>query len=113
MNQDKGKGMPHYMSPSIAKEQDLEKKGYTTNFKLTEESLQAVGTGKVYKPNQLKIVEHFRFEGVSDPDYMDVLYVIETEDGTKGMIIDAFGAYSDAALSEFLKGVEDETIKNL
>ena len=44
---------------------------------------------------------------------MDVLYVIETEDGTKGLVIDGFGAYSDAALSEFFKEVEDNTVKNL
>ena len=113
MNEDKEKGMPNYMSPSIVKEQELERKGYTTNFKITEEGLQAVGTGKVYKQNELKIVEHFRFEGVSDPDYMDVLYVIEANDGIKGIVVDAFGAYSDAGISEFFKGVKDETIKGL
>ena len=113
MNEDKGKGMPHYMSPAIAKEQDWERKGYTANFKLTEEGLMAVSTGRVYKPNQLKIVEHLRFEGVSDPDYMDVLYIIEAEDGTKGIVIDAFGTYSDADLSEFFKEVKDETISKL
>ena len=113
MNEDKGTGMPHYMSSAIVKEQEFEKNGYTTNFKLTDDGLLAVGTGKVYKPQQLKIVEHFRFEGVSDPDYMDVLYVIETEDGIKGLVIDGFGAYSDAALSEFFKEVEDNTVRNL
>ena len=39
MNEDKGKGMPHYMSPAIVKEQELEKNGYTANFKLTDDGL--------------------------------------------------------------------------
>jgi hypothetical protein len=34
---------------------------------------------------------------------MSVLYAVETNDGTKGTILDAYGTYADANLGEFLK----------
>jgi hypothetical protein len=55
----------------------------------------------------MKIVEHFRFEGDSDPADMTVVYALEANDGVKGTVIDAFGTYSNPKLSEFLRKVEE------
>jgi len=35
------------------------------------------------------------------------LYAIETDDGTKGTLTDAFGPYADENVNKFLKNVED------
>ncbi len=53
------------------------------------------GTGKFYKPEDLKIIRTYRFEGESDPADSTVLYVIEANDGLIGYSIDAYGAYSN------------------
>ncbi len=34
------------------------------------------------------------------------MYVIETNDGIKGTLVDAYGAYADVQLSEFINQVE-------
>jgi hypothetical protein len=38
---------------------------------------------------------------------MSILYVIETSDGRKGTLIDAYGLYADDNIGEFMKEVED------
>jgi hypothetical protein len=35
------------------------------------------------------------------------MYVIETNDGLKGTLVDAFGVYSDQNVGEFFKQVEN------
>ena len=82
--------------------------GYTEDFKVTEEGLQGMNNHTVYQPTQLQVVNFFRFEGMSDPDDNAVLYVIETEDGTKGTLTDAYGNYSDDDTGAFMKKVETE-----
>jgi hypothetical protein len=85
----------------------LVEKGYTDQFQITEQGLKNVETGKVYSPSEVQVPNFFRFEGISDPDDMSILYVVETSDGHKGTIIDAYGLYSDDDLGEFMKEVED------
>ena len=40
--------------------------------------------------------------------YVDLprLYVIETDDGTKGTLVDAYGTYADAQVHKFMQQVE-------
>jgi hypothetical protein len=57
-------------------------KGFTTS------------NGKVYRPEDLKIIRTLRFEGQSDPADMEILYIITTDDGLVGYSLDAYGAYS-------------------
>jgi hypothetical protein len=61
----------------------------------------------------LKILEHFRYEGITNPDDEAVMYVVETNDGLKGIIVDAFGIYANSELADFMKKVEDLTVKNI
>ena len=85
------------------------KEGYTEDFKMTEQGLESLQKHNNYGPEQIQIVNFFRFEGQSDPDDNAILYVIETSDGTKGTLIDAYGVYNDPKVSKFMKDVE--TIK--
>ena len=83
----------------------LRQKGFTANFELLNKKFRAVDSGETFTADQLTIVEHHRFEGVSDPDDMAVLYAIEASDGTRGTIADAFGPQADPDLGAFLKNV--------
>jgi len=51
------------------------------------------------------IREYDRFEGVSDPDDMAILYALESSSGVRGTLVDAFGVYSNPAISAYLKRV--------
>ena len=53
------------------------------------------------------MVNFFRFEGTSSPEDNAILYVIETSDGEKGTLVDAYGMYSDPYVDRFIKNVED------
>jgi hypothetical protein len=37
---------------------------------------------------------------------MSILYAIETSDGTKGTLVDAYGLYADEQTGSFMKEVE-------
>lgn len=80
--------------------------GYTEDFKVTDNGLEALQHTQKYKPEEVQVVNFFRFEGISDPDDNAILYVIRTTDGTKGTLIDAYGVYNDARISQFMKEVE-------
>lgn len=108
------KNMP-YMKSLATCVNRMSTEGYTEDFKITDGGLESLNNQKRYKPEQIQIVNFFRFEGMSDPDDNAVLYVIETTDGTKGTLIDAYGIYNDARISRFLKDVEfiqKKTVKN-
>jgi len=80
--------------------------GYTEDFKITDQGLESLHKHGNYKPEQIQVVNFYRFEGESDPDDNAILYIIETNDGTKGTLIDAYGVYNDPKLSQFMKDVE-------
>lgn len=85
--------------------EDLQKRGFTANFEFLNNTFQALDSGKAFQSGDLTIVEHHRFEGVSDPDDMSVVYAIEAADGTRGILVDAFGVYATPDLGAFLKDV--------
>ena len=86
--------------------------GYEQNFKVTDQGLQSLETEKIYKPDQVQIVNFFRFEGASDPSDSAILYVIETDDGAKGSLTDAYGMYADPEIDKFVQDVENISKKH-
>jgi len=88
------------------------KDGYTENFKITEQGLQSLETEKLYTPEQVQIVNFFRFEGASDPSDSAILYIIEANDSAKGTLTDAYGMYADPNIDQFIKEVENISKKH-
>jgi hypothetical protein len=86
--------------------QDLKARGYSENFEFLNNAFRALNTGRTFRAEELTIREHHRFEGESDPDDQSVVYAIETRDGTRGVLTDAYGVYASPELGEFLKDVK-------
>jgi len=85
----------------------LETKGYTDQFRVEKGKLLSIkDSKKKYKAKDVMAANFFRFEGISNPDDMSVLYAIETSDGNKGTLVDAYGLYADDDTGEFMKEVE-------
>lgn len=85
----------------------LETEGYTDQFKVEKGALLSLKESKKkYKAADVKAANFFRFEGISDPDDMSILYAIETSDGTKGTLVDAYGNYSDDDTGAFMQDVD-------
>jgi hypothetical protein len=84
----------------------LEHEGYTDQYKVEKGRLCDVTNNKKYKAKDVKAVNFYRFEGISNPDDMSILYAIETSDGRKGTLVDAYGFYSDDETGEFMNQIE-------
>jgi hypothetical protein len=95
---------PEYMTMTEALK-GLRSRGFTTNFAFLHHAFCAVESGKTFKPEELTIREHHRFEGISDPDDESVVYAVETHDGLRGTIVDAYGIYANSELEAFLEKV--------
>ncbi|HEX8313805.1 MAG TPA: hypothetical protein VF609_02350 [Flavisolibacter sp.] len=87
---------------------NLEKHGYNEQFRVEDKKLVSLTTSKSYDAKDVKAANFYRFEGITDPDDMSILYAIETSDGAKGTLMDAYGRYSDEDTGEFMKQVELE-----
>ncbi|MEL4308063.1 phosphoribosylpyrophosphate synthetase [Joostella sp. CR20] len=91
-----------YESLSIAIE-DLKRKGYTEDYNLCEVGVENRSKHSVCTAADLNVVDYYRFEGDSNPDDNSVLYVIETSFGDKGLLVDAYGAYSGNISREMIE----------
>jgi hypothetical protein len=87
-------------------------KGYTENFKVITKGLATQDEQSIYAPQDVAISNFYRFEGYSDPQDNSILYLIETTDGRKGTLIDAYGAEADVKISNFVREIEDIQKKN-
>lgn len=85
----------------------LTRDGFEAQFKVVKNGLKSLSTDKVYCPEDIRIVSFYRFEGESDPADNSILYAIETSDGEKGTLTDAYGIYNDANVTEFIREVEE------
>lgn len=81
--------------------------GFGTQFKAIKTGLKSLSTEKVYSPEEIKILNFYRFEGDSDPSDNSILYAIESIDGERGTLTDAYGPYSDTNVTNFIQQVEE------
>ena len=84
---------------------DLARRGFTESLAVVGNELCTTKMQKIFRPDEVVIREYRRFEGVSDPDDMSIVYAIETEGGIRGILVDAYGVYADPAVSAFLSKV--------
>jgi hypothetical protein len=75
----------------------LQAKGYDIDFDLVEDGVHSKHLKKQWKAGEIEVKQFYRFEGVSDPADNMILYVLECTDGSKGLLLDAYGA--DVAIS--------------
>ncbi|WP_203296643.1 phosphoribosylpyrophosphate synthetase [Luteirhabdus pelagi] len=80
-----------YSSLSVAIK-DLQENGYEEDFNLVEEGIESKNLKKEWKAGQLDVKKYYRFEGMTNPGDNSILYVIETDDGTQGLLVDNYGA---------------------
>ncbi len=84
----------------------LASNGFTEQFKVVNKKLISLSDEKTYAVNDVTAIDFYRFEGSSDPDDTAILYAIETGDGKKGTLVNAYGAYSDPEVDEFVLEME-------
>ena len=85
----------------------LVQQGFTEDYKVNEKGLKSIQSDRIYTPQEVKVLNFYRFEGSSDPADNSILYAIETSDGKRGTLVDAFGPYGDSKLAAFMREVDE------
>jgi hypothetical protein len=86
----------------------LMQRGYIENFISMADGLEAPSNNRVYRAADVRIADFYRFEGESDPADNAICYAIETNDGIKGIVIDAYGGGNgDLYVSKFIADVQE------
>ena len=78
---------------------DLKARGYTLDFNLKPDCIECNELELQLHPEKFMVDEFYRFEGMSSTDDSSIVYAISSEDGLKGILVDAYGIYADS-LSE-------------
>ncbi len=81
--------------------EDLKIRGYSNDFNLHPEWIECPPLNLKLKPDEFHVDEVHRFEGATDPDDSAVLYAISSS-RLKGVLVDAYGAYSGSLSSEMI-----------
>ena len=92
--------MPVYDTVSQAVN-ELKQRGYTLDFNLKGSALEC--QGQKFNSNDFEISEFYRFEGNSDPADEAVVYAIESSSGLKGVLVNAFGVYSESLSDDMIR----------
>lgn len=81
---------------------DLQKKGFTEDFNLVADGIESKGLKRQWKAEGLDVLKYYRFEGLTNPGDNSILYVVETNDGVKGTLVDAYGVYDGQISQEMI-----------
>jgi len=85
----------------------LRERGFKDDFKLQgPQKMENLETGVIYTPEDMNIVEYHRFEGMSNPSDMSIVFAVKGKDGRKGTIVSTYGAYANMKLVEFMDKVK-------
>ena len=95
----------HDYDSLIDAQQGVRSAGYKEEFLWKDGEMLSEDSSVQYDPEDLKVVEHYRFEGESNPGDMSILMALESKDGRKGYVVSAYGTYADDKLVAFLEKV--------
>ena len=86
---------------------ELRKEGYVEDFNLQQNCLECRnGQFKIFS-EEFKVDKFFRFEGDSNPSDAAILYAISSDvHQLKGILVNAYGIYSEPVTDEMLQKLE-------
>ncbi len=85
-----------------------EDQGFTHDFRHDSGKLIDTKSKNAYSPRDIKAIEQHRYEGMSNPSDLSILYALEMEDGIKGTFLMAYGPSADFDTAEFFKAIPKE-----
>ena len=97
----------HPYTSLVEAQMGLRDQGYTEEFVWEDGEFKSADKSKTYATSDLEIVEHYRFEGMSNPGDMSIVFAIEASDGKKGYAFSGYGTYADEKFVNFLDEVPE------
>ena len=89
-----------------------ENMGYTDSYRLVNGHLKSLKTKNEYLPKEVTIIKEHRYEGMSNPSDMSLLYVLKTSDNNKGTLLASYGPKANLELHEFMMAIPRENKKS-
>lgn len=86
--------------------------GFKDQYRIVDGELESLSSKKRYAPAEVMILREHRYEGMSNPSDMSILYVVETLDGSKGTLLASYGAIEDNLINEFMKDIPEANVSN-
>lgn len=83
----------------------LAERGYSTDLVLAAGGVRETGSTEVEAPGACTIDFQFRFEGASDPGDEDIVLGVRLHDGTKGVVVSAYGKDTDPEHADVLRAL--------
>src|SRR5687768_15941275 len=74
---------------------DLKKRGYSEDLNLKATCIECPAHNLQLNPQDFRIDEFHRFEGMSNPSDNSIVYAISSKAGIKGVLVDAYGVYAE------------------
>lgn len=95
--------------------ESLREEGYIEDFSIKDDCIINTSDNRAYSPEDLIIEKTERYEGDSNPSDNAILYAITAKDGTKGVLTDSYGTYSDPKLAKIIGDIplrEEHTLQD-
>ena len=74
----------------------LRQRGYMLDFNLYVDQVRCQAENTSLNPAEFEIIEHYRFEGNTNPSDEDIVYATLSMDGKiKGVLTSSYGMYAD------------------
>ena len=84
----------------------LREQGYTEDFNLHHDRIECPRLDLKLQPEEFHVDEVHRYEGMTNPDDSEVLYVISSSQGVKGLLVDAYGVYTGSLSPTMIKSLK-------
>src|SRR6187402_669639 len=82
---------------------DLRARGYTYDFNLMPDCIECPSLQLQLSPEKFTVDEFHRFEGMSSTDDNSIVFAISSENGLKGVLVDAYGMYANSLNQNMIK----------
>ena len=96
-------------------EKDLIRKyendGFVHDFRYESGKLIDTKTKTAYGPEDIEYIKDHRYEGMSNPSDLSILYAMEMNDATKGTFLMAYGPNADVETANFFKAIPEEKFR--
>lgn len=99
------KTIKNTMKPLSEVMNDLKKQGHQLDFTISKEGILSTldDPRREITPNEVSILETYRFEGMSNPSDNSILYLLKIRSGETGTLVNSYGAESTALIDKFIK----------
>ena len=86
---------------------DLQRRGYTDDLTLKDNCVVCDGKKTELHPEDFRIDEFHRFEGMTDPADESIVYGISSpKHGIKGVLVNAFGPHASSLTQEMVRKLD-------